>query len=39
MGDQAVSLLSSTRTMAEYACILPFYQILITRNLQYNYSV
>jgi hypothetical protein len=31
MGDQTVSLLTSTRTRANYVYILPFNQILIAR--------
>ena len=39
MGDQAVSHLTSIRTRANYVYILFFNQILITRTIQYNFSV
>ena len=39
MGDQALYLLTSIRTRANYAYILLFDQILITPTLQYNFSV
>ena len=39
MGYQAVSLLTSIRTMVNYVYILLFNQILITPTLQYNFSV
>jgi len=36
MGDQAMSLLTSTHTRANYVLVFPFNQILITRTILYN---
>jgi hypothetical protein len=36
MGDQAVTLLTSTRTRSNYVHVFPFNEILITRAILYN---